>query len=178
MKAEYPKFETRIFAESPEVTGLVGRQPAVHRALFKEGIPQRFLFKGYAADPELTILTWDGHAPVVRFGTSGLSEAIGVDVSTGHVIEVIDVPWRPTNLVNTTVELFTRTIRALIGRFPYYPKDAEYDQIDSVCEELREIIRSVDPEASVPGSYWPGFVDDVQMGDFGTDDILTQRPLR
>lgn len=150
MNVEYPRFETRVFAELPEVAELVSQLPTVHRVLFEEGIPKRFLFRRYTADPELAILAWEGHAPVVRFGTSDLSEAIGVDVSTGHVIEVVDVPWRPTNLVNTTIEIFTRTIQALMNRFPYYSKYAEYDQIDSACEELREIIRSIDPQASAP----------------------------
>jgi SUKH-4 immunity protein len=169
---KYPRFETRVFTEFPEVAKLVAGLPSVRRALFDDGIPKGLLGGRYTADPDLTILAREGHAPVVRFGTSGLSEAIGIDSANGNVIEVIDTPWKPTNLVNTTVALFTLTVRALIERFPYYAKDAEDEEIDSVAEELREIIRSIDAKAAVPGNYWPTFVDDVQMGDFNTADIL------
>lgn len=176
MNMGYPRFETQVFAELPEILELVSRLPGVRRALFVDGVPCEFLFKGYTADPALTVLAWAGHAPVIRFGTSGLSEAIGVDTATGYVVEVINGSWMQVNLVNTTVELFTHTIKALINRFPYYPRGAGYDQIDSACEDLREIIRSVDPEASVSSIYWPGWVDDVQMGDCGTEDVLARRP--
>jgi SUKH-4 immunity protein len=170
--AEHPRFETRVFARSPEVGELVADLPSVRRALFDDGVPKGFFGRRYSADPDLTILAWEGHAPVVRFGTSGLAGMIGIDSASGKVIRVIDVPCKPTILVNTTVALFTLTVRALIERFPYYAKDADDEEIDSVAEELREIIRSIDAEAAVPGSYWPAFVDDVQMGDFNTEDIL------
>jgi hypothetical protein len=87
------------------------------------------------------------------------------------VLGVLDVPERPTILVNAAVDLFTGTVRGLFERFPYYGKNAEWAEIDSTCAELREIVRSIDPAAAAPGCYWPAFVDDVQMGDFSTEDI-------
>ena len=67
-------------------------------------------------------------------------------------------------LVNTAVDRFTLTVRAMTERFPYYAKTAEYEEMDGVAEELREIVRSIDEEAAVPGCYWPAFIDNVQDG--------------
>jgi len=172
MNVEAPRFETRVFAESPQVVGLIAHLPEVRRALFETGIPKGLLGGRYLADPELTVLAREGLASVVRFGTSGRTDAIGVAVDSGNVVDIIDVPWVPANFVNTTVGLFTRTVQALVERFPYYSKDAEWVEIDSVCVELRKIIRSIDAGAVMPDYYWPTFVDDVQMGDFSTEDIL------
>jgi hypothetical protein len=150
---------------------LVAGLPSASRALFERGIPETLLGR-YQADPDLTVLIRDGRAPVLRFGTSGLSQAIGIDLATEEVVGVADVPSKLTILVNATADTFTSTVQAMIGRFPYYAKDADYEEIDTVAEELRELIRSIDAKAAVPGCYWPAFVDDVQMGDFNTQDVL------
>jgi hypothetical protein len=170
VNARYPIFKTRVFVVSPEIEELLKGLPSARYALLGGGIPQALVGGRYRADPGLSIL--ERTSPVLRFGTSGLSEAIGIDVSTGSVVEVVDVPSQPTNLVNTTLALFTQTVRALIERFPYYSRRAGYDEIDAVSEELRRIIRSIDPNAAASGSYWPGFADDVQMGDFNTEDVV------
>jgi hypothetical protein len=169
---EGPRFETRIYPESEQVAEQVASLPEVRRALFETGMPAALLGGRYRADPRLTVLPLVGGGSVIRFGTSGLAQAVGVDVRTGNVLGVLDVPERPTILINTAVDLFTATVRGMFERFPYYGKNAEWTEIDSACAELREIVRSIDAAAAVPGCYWPGFVDDVQMGDFSTEDIL------
>jgi hypothetical protein len=172
-RADYPRFDTRVFPESPEIAKLVAGLPSASRALFERGIPVTLLGGIYHADPDLTVITREGRAPVLRFGTSGLSQAIGIDLATGEVVGVVvDVPPKPTILVNATADTFTSTVKAMIGRFPYYAKDAGYEEIDRVAEELREIIRSIDEKAAVPGCYWPAFVDDVQMGASNTEEVL------
>ena len=171
-RADYPRFDARVFPESPEIAKLVAGLPSAGRALFERGIPETLLGGIYHADPDLTVLARDERAPVLRFGTSGLSQAIGIDLATGEVVGVVDVPSRPTILVNATADTFTSTVQAMIGRFPYYAKDTGYEEIDKVAEELREIIRSIDEKAAVPGCYWPAFADDVQMGGFNTDEVL------
>jgi SUKH-4 immunity protein len=172
MNVEYPRFETQVFAASPEVAALFADLPAARHALFEEGIPKELFGGGYSADVDLTVHEWDGRAPIVRFGSSGLMEMLGIDLSNGHVIKVIDVPAKPMLLVNTTVDQFTLTVRAVTERFPYYAKTAEYEEMDRIAEELREIVRSIDEKAAVPGCYWPAFIDDVQDGNFATEDIL------
>jgi hypothetical protein len=172
MSVGYPKFETTVFAESPEISELLAPLPSVRRALFEEGVPRRFLGDIYYADPCLTLVTIESNGVVVRFGSSGLRRAIGIDIATGNVIQVIDGRQKLTIPVNTALDLFTLTVKALIDRFPYYPKGADVEQIKSVCEDLRVIIRSIDPKAAAAGWYWPNLVDDMLMGDHGTEDIL------
>ena len=172
-RADYPRFATRVFPESPEIAKLVAGLPSASRALFQRGIPETLLGGRYHADPDLTVLTRGERAPVLRFGTSGLSQAIGIDLATGEVVAVADVSSRPAILVNTTAGTFTSTVQAMIARFPYYAKDASDEEIDRAAEELRELIRSIDEKAAVPGCYWPAFADDVRMGDFNTEDVLS-----
>jgi len=161
-----------VFTETLEIAKLLGGLPSARSALFEIGIPQSLLGGRYTAYTEPSVLPRDGHPPVVCFGSSGPFVTIGIDTENGNVVYVLDVPEKPVNLVNATAILFTQTVQALIGRFPYHAKDAENQELDAVSAELREIIRSIDPEAAVLGRYWPSFVDDVQMGDFNTEDIL------
>jgi hypothetical protein len=170
--AGFPAFRIRVFAGSPEVDVLIKGLPSAQQALFEDGIPLALVGGRYEADSGLSVVERTNRAPVVRFGTSGLSYAVGIDVVTGNVVEVINDPSQHTNLINTRPVFFTQTVRALVERFPYYSRNAGYDEVDALAKELRNIIRSIDPEAAVPGNYWPGFVDDVQMGDFNTEDVL------
>lgn len=171
-EAGFPMFKTRVFTRTPEVEELLSGLPSARLVLFESGIPQSLLGGRYMANPELSVLERDGHAPVLCFGVSGLFVTMGIDTVNGNVVYVLDVPEKPVNLVNATVMLFSRTVQALIERFPYHAKDAENEELDAVSDELRGIIRSIDPEAAAPGCYWPSFVDDVRMGDFNTEDIL------
>jgi hypothetical protein len=137
---EGPRLETRIYPESEQVAEQVASLPEVRRALFETGMPAALLGGRYRADPRLTVLPLAGGGSVIRFGTSGLTQAVGVDVRTGNVLGVLDVPESPTILINTAVDLFTATVRGLFERFPYYGKNAEWTEIDSACAELREIV--------------------------------------
>lgn len=119
VNARYPVFKTRVFVASPEIEELLKDLSSARYALLGDGIPQALVGGRYRADPGLSILGRTSRGSVLRFGTSGLSGAIGIDVSTGDVVEVVDVPSQPTNLVNTTPALFAQTVRAIIERFPY-----------------------------------------------------------
>lgn len=169
----FPIFAARVFTETPEIAALLSDLPSARLALFEIGLPQSLLGGRYSADSGLSVLPREGRSPVVCFGSSGLFDAIGIDTANGNVVDVIKTPDKPVILDNATAMLFTRTVHALIDRFPYHAKDAGYEEVDAVSEELRGIIRSIDPKAAVPGCYWPSFVDDVQMGDFNTEDILS-----
>ena len=167
----FPIFRTRVFTETPEIAELLSDLPSARIALFETGLPQSLF--GYSAASGLSVLQREGRSPVVCFGSSGMFDTIGIDTANGNVVDVIKAPEKPVILVNTTAKLFTQTVHALIDRFPYYAKAAGYEEVDTVSEALRGMIRSIDPEAAVPGCYWPSFVDDVQMGDFSTEDILS-----
>jgi hypothetical protein len=140
--------------------------------LFVDGVPKRFIGRRYTADSSVALLDRQDHKPILRFGSTGLSGAIGVDLATGHIVEVIDVPDSPLLFVNTSIEQFTQTVKAVIDRFPYYEEGAAEEEIQGVASELLEKIRNIDPAAAVPDRYWSTFVDDVEIGDLSTEAIL------
>ena len=102
-------------------------------------------------------------------------------------------PWlvRPPLLVNSTLDQFIDSVHTVVDRFPFHSGDtkegselddpakerARAEQLDSeldrAAENLTEILRSIDPAAVADEStFWRTFVDDVQMGDFATEDVL------
>ncbi|MGH3222726.1 MAG: SUKH-4 family immunity protein [Streptosporangiaceae bacterium] len=135
-------------------------------------MPKGFIGRRYAADSSLVLLERPGSEAILRFGSSGLADVIGIDLATGHVVEIINAPHSAPLFVNTSIEQFVRTVRAIINRFPYYDSDADEYEIQTVANELREIIRHIDLEAAVPDRYWSTFVDDVEIGDLSTEAIL------
>jgi hypothetical protein len=165
-------FELHVFAEPETMADLLKDVPSVRHALFVVGVPKGFIGRRYAVDSNVTLLAREGSAPLVRFGSSGLADAMCVDIMTEHVIEIINAPASEPLFVNTSIEQFTRTVKAVVDRFPYYVQEASDDEIILVAGELLDIIRSIDPEAAVPNRYWSTFVDDVQIGDLSTEAIL------
>lgn len=141
--------------------------------MFIDGVPACFIGRMYSADSGVSILERAGDEPILRFGSSGLSDAIGVDLATGQVVDVINARGCPLLFVNASVEQFTRTVRTLIERFPYYDRDASDAEMETVANELLEIVRRIDPEAAIPDRYWSTFVDDVAIGDLSTEAVLS-----
>jgi len=146
--------------------------PAVRHALFVEGVPEGFIGRRYVADSALTTLEAEGHSQVLRFGSSGLADAVGIELSSGHVVEIVKAPHSVLILVNKSIGQFAETMKAVMGRFPYYDIDSSEDEIVSVAHELMEIIARIDPEAVVPDRYWSTFIDDIEIGDLSTEAIL------
>jgi hypothetical protein len=165
-------YESYVFAEPPSLGDLLRNSPSVRHALFIDGVPKRFIGRRYMADPSVAILKRQGDGIIIRFGASGLSDAVGVDLATGHVVEVLDVAGSVPLFVNTSVEMFTKTVKAVIGRFPYYDEDATDEQIQTAATDLRNMIERIDSAAIVPDRYWSTFIDDVELGDLSTEAIL------
>jgi hypothetical protein len=135
-------------------------------------VPKNFIGRRYTADSSLILLERQGDETILRFGSSGLSDAIGVDLSTGHVIEVLNARGSPLLFVNTSIEQFKQTIKAVVDRFPYYGQDATNEEIEAAAADLRDIIRRIDSAAIIPDRYWSTFADDVELGDLSTEAIL------
>jgi hypothetical protein len=165
-------YQSHVFAEPPALRDLLQRAPSVRRALFVDGVPKGFIGRRYTADSSVALLEQEGREQILRFGSSGLSDAIGVDLVTGHVVEIIDVRAFASLFVNTSIEQFTQTVKAIIDRFPYYDRDTTDEEIQAIASELLHTIRSIDSEAAVPDRYWSTFVDDVEIGDLSTEAIL------
>lgn len=166
-------FETRTFPNADEMKGLLDQGSALWRALFVDGIPTNFISQRYAADALATVVDLPSGTRILRFGSTGLDDAIGVELATGHVVEVLNVEGSPLLFVNSSIEKFSQTVQAVMARFPYYDTDSSFEEIDAVAAELLQMIKVIDPEAAVPDRYWSTFTDDVAMGDFTTEAILT-----
>jgi hypothetical protein len=135
------------------------------QALFREGVPERFLGYGYRADPCVRCLRIAAGVEALRFGTSSISNAICVRGDTGEVVELIG-PHLTATFVNSSVELFTQTIETLLNCYPFHAEGAEDAELDTASERLREVIRTVDPVALAESAYWAEFIWDVGMGDY------------
>lgn len=140
--------------------------------MFTDEVPKSFIGRRYTADSDVSLLDREGHQTILRFGTSGFSDAIGLDLATGNVIEILTVADFAPVFVNKSTEKFTLTVKAVIDRFPYYGQDATDEEIQDVARELRDIIKHIDSEATVPDRYWSTFIDDVEIGDLSTEAIL------
>ena len=79
---------------------------------------------------------------------------------------------RPS-LVNSSLDQFIASVRAVSERFPFYSRDFLESEVDRVAEDLTEILRSIDRAAVADETtFWWTFVFDVRMGDFATEDVL------
>jgi hypothetical protein len=167
------RYESQVFAEPKELEGLLRRSPSVRRALFIDGVPKGFIGPRYRADANVTILNRPGGDAILRFGSSGLADAVGVNFATGNVVDVSNARGHPLLFVNTSIEKFILTVKAVIDRFPYYEEDATDDEVEGAAADVRDIIERIDPAAVVPDRYWSTFVDDMEMRDLSTGEVLT-----
>jgi hypothetical protein len=171
MTTSYPTFEPVVFCESAEIRARLDRLPEAQDALFVSGLPKEFFYHDYHADDALALVQTD-RGRLIRFASSGLADAIGIDPRTGEVVYVVNVRGAPTGFVNSSLPQFTRTVKEVIERFPYYAAHAPDDEIESASNSLQSIIRSIDPTALVPGRFWSTFIADVEIGDLSTEDVL------
>jgi hypothetical protein len=167
-----PMLELAVFARPAWLGDLLEPLPEIDRALFAEGIPRRFIGRWYWAAHDLSVIERTDGSRILRFGFSGLFSEIGLDLASAEVIAVVNSTPRTEFLVNSSLEQFTSTVDALIARFPFYDADAERAELNTIGSELLGTIRSIDPEAAVADRFWSSFVDDAEMGDLSTEDVL------
>lgn len=143
-----------------------------YQILFQDGVPNHFIGRRFRLNQEASIVATPEGTSVLLIGCSGLSNAVGLEVDTGRVVEVIDAPGRPRLFINTSLADFVHTLVAVADRFPYYDTDAGEDEIEAVSAELLEVIRRIDPPAAEADRYWSTFIDDSLIGDLTTEAIL------
>jgi hypothetical protein len=177
------------------------------KELVSKGVPKN-LFRTYNAAHELTLLEVPDYGPLVCFGTEHWVY-VCQDPHTGAIVCIAYMPPNVINLgpgsfvglphlVNSSLDQFIASVRAVLERFPFYSMDtgegddlddpasmdpasmrAYAEQFDSevnrAAEDLTEILRRIDPAAVADHTtYWGSFVFDVQMGDFATEDVLRE----
>lgn len=155
--------------------------PDVAEHLEVIGLPAVLFGGRFRLDRELQrVRRPDGYS-LLRLGDVMLATALCVDPMTGRVVEIWDsgrlralrigkLPWRES-FVNSTLGKFVETATAVIDRLPYYHGDSSLEERRSVARELGAMIESIDPPAMDSDLFWSTFVDDVEIGDFATEDL-------
>jgi len=160
-----------VFAEPTSMSVLLQYAPTVRRALFVDGVPQGFIGRRYVVDSSVTLFKQRSEL-ILQFGTSGLSNPVGIEIATGHVVKIMNARSFPLIFVNASVEQFTETVKEMLNRFPYYSRLESDKKAEAVGTELLETIRRIDAEAALPDRYWSIFTDDVKIGDLSTEAVL------
>jgi SUKH-4 immunity protein of toxin-antitoxin system len=180
-----PHFELVAF---PEPTGI---PHAFAAPLLERGAPKAMLGRYHAA-PALTLLEVPDHGQFVRFGTNGLYGAICLDPRTRAVVEVgtfeeeatinavaTGIPG-PPSFVNSSLDQFIASVRAVLDRFPFgggeAGMDSDIDRLESewnrAADELEATLGVIDPALVNANAYWLDFLSDVRIGDFSTAEVL------
>jgi hypothetical protein len=98
-----------------------------------------------------------------------------VNEDTREVVQVDSADQ--LHFVNSSIELFATTTRAVLEEFPLYSEDAPFSEFDAAAHRIRAIIAQLDPAAMRDDdSFWLTFVNDVAHGDFSSEDVQKEVP--
>ncbi|MGW7667503.1 SUKH-4 family immunity protein [Streptomyces sp. NPDC054775] len=134
-------------------------------------VPAAMVGATYRASSALTSVMSPGNGRYVRFGSTGLFGSILLDTETGAVVKLEGGANR-VSLVNSSLPDFVAAVKAVIERFPFYDSDSDDDDWASAARAVEEIIRSVDPDSFIEDGFWDTLVNDIEIGDFSTEDVL------
>lgn len=184
---KWPRFEIANF---PTPTGIPNEWV---KELIGKGVPKS-LFELYHAAGELTLLDDPASGPLVCFGDYALYGRICLNPRTEQIVDIIYVPVETPNmpagvlrsamLVNSSLDQFTASVRSVLSRFPFDTGDTGDDtdedsyldrleaETDRAVQDMAATLRRIDEAALLVDGFWTTFLDDVQMGDFSTKDIL------
>jgi hypothetical protein len=174
------KFELVTYSDVPGVPAEVSQK------LKSLGVPGNLLGR-YRAAREVAILNEPSFGKLVCFGSSGISSTatrICLEPQTGRIVEAISITSGPILLVNSSLEQFIATVKAVYERFPFdswkLGEDVTNDEIfdrfwkewDAAATDLTELFLHIDPIIIDIDGFWTTFLDDMRMGIFATDKIL------
>ena len=161
----WPRFEPATFLSWDSVPD------DARDALMAARLPKSFFGRRYVALAEPVAQLRNGRH-LVRFGDVLLFGGIFYDPSTGQVLQLPDAPGAASHIVNSTLDQFTSTVRAVIDMFPFYSDDSELEQRMEVAASISAAIGRLDAAALDPDGFWGTFLDDVVNGDFATEDVV------
>lgn len=185
----WPRFEMVTFSKP------TGIPHGWDRELVSKGVPKDLL-GAYQATHDLTLLEAQWGEQFVCFGVGGHDDYFCLNPRTEAVIDIVYVAIGTINrvsgvqgspiFVNSSLDRFIASVRAVVNRFPFessnlaqtqgYEQDDPAKLWELVSEELFEILRQIDPVAMADlDGFWMTFVSDVQMGDYSTEMILSDR---
>jgi hypothetical protein len=141
--------------------------------LTRQGVPKE-IFEAYRAAEAITHIVVN-RKNLLRFGRDGLYSSMCMDVATGSIVTL--APDSTTRFVNSSLEKFIETAKAVTARFPFYGEnDADVKEVvDRAVKDVTDAIRSVEESAFERDGFWGTLVADIQMGDFATEWIVSGR---
>jgi hypothetical protein len=160
---EHPAFEL-VSMQAP-----AGSPPGVARAL-AAGVPRQLIGREYVVLDRAECLAPDG---AVAFGTSGLHGRICLEPATGAVVQAPSQDDPARNTVNASLMLFTTCVALALAHFPFYDEDNGPKEWEAAAEKLRRLLARTDPTTAKPNGFWATFVDDVAIGDYSADQIVS-----
>jgi len=133
------------------------------------GVPRNFIGKRYRLSSEVRPVALPAFGTLVQFADSALG-ALYLDPSNGKVIS-------PTSadgpiIVNSSLRQFDDTVRTVIEMFPFYNRGSSIEERQGVADRMRSALQLIDPAATVVDSFWGNYIDDLEIGDFATEDVL------
>jgi hypothetical protein len=138
--------------------------------LTRQGVPQEILGGRYRAADAITHL-FVNQKNLLRFGRA-LSSSMCMDVANGSIVTLTSDS--KTRFVNSSLANFVQTAAVVTARFPFYDESAADETIDRAVDEVTCAIRSVEESALERDGFWATLVDDIQMGDFATERLVSQ----
>src|SRR5439155_15845601 len=109
---------------------------------------------------------------LLRFGRVQLYSSMCMDVATASIMEIEQDST--TGFVNSSLEKFIETAKAVIARFPFYGENDPEEVTDRAVNDVTDAIRSVEESAFERDGFWATLVADIQMGDFVTEWIVSK----
>jgi hypothetical protein len=164
------------FAVPFDIEGLLAAAPGVRTALVEIGVPASAF--GVVADAQLTVVHHNGHR-YLRFATAGGGHPVAVELSSGHVVELVTKRHPPPEAIvnialwSISLSRFCEVWDAFHAREPFY-RSAEFDsledsgQIDQLRTGLLADLDRIDPDAST--GLWADLAWDIDMGDWPADE--------
>jgi SUKH-4 immunity protein len=167
-----PRCELVVFPVAGLPRSVPRPDPAIVRALTRDGVPKAWFYAGYAAARGLRAVEVPPLGRLIRFASSGLGASLLVEPVLGEVLFLVTVRGAVPAFVNSSLAQFTATVREVVDRYPYYSLTSSADEVAAAAAEVAGIIGAIDPPALGRDLYWSTFVDDMRAGAFASE-VLT-----
>ncbi|MEA2220772.1 MAG: immunity protein [Solirubrobacteraceae bacterium] len=167
-----PRCELVVFPAASLPRSIPDPDPAMVRALTRDGVPKSWFYAGYHAARELRAVDVPPLGRLIRFASSGLGASLLVEPALGEVLFMVTVRGAVPSFVSSSLARFTATARAVVERYPYYSLSSGAGEVAEAAGQVARIIAAIDPPALRPDLYWSTFVEDMRDGAFASE-VLT-----
>lgn len=157
-----------------EMHGPTSREAqATAERITRTGVPRIVLGGRFYAAEALSLISSPA-GTFVRFGT-GLGTPVCLDPRTLAVVG-IKRPRGNVIFMNSSLEKFVTVARSVTQRFPFHSIEDEWEAIELAAKSVADVIRDIEPAAMKRDLFWSVLVDDIGMGDFATELLLSDEP--